>query len=255
MGTSYSQDARPDRHFLAAQSARGGSLAAYRRLVAGEKGWWYLAKYEVLTGLLAGLPGALGLVLRKTFYPSLFRQVGRGAVFGRNLTLRHPHKISLGDGAVIDENCCLDAKGGPDSGISIGAGVFIGRGSVLSCKGGRIEIGDRTSLGLFCLIHSENLVRIGADGLIASFCYLVGGGAHRFDRSDIPINQQGVGAGEIRLGDDCWLGAGVQVLNGVTIGRGAVIGAGSLVNRDLPDWSVAVGSPARAVKHRRPSSS
>lgn len=245
----------PGRHFLAVQTASGGSLAAYRRLVAGEKGLWYLAKYEILTGLLGGLPGALGLALRKIFYPSLFRQVGRGVVFGRNLTLRHPHKISLGEGVVIDENCCLDAKGGPDSGLDLGAGVFVGRGSVLSCKGGRIEIGDRTSLGLFCLIHSENLVVIGADNLIASYCYLVGGGAHRFDRSDVPINRQGVGAGQVRLGDDCWLGAGVQVLNSVAIGRGAVIGAGSLVNRDLPDWSVAVGSPARVVKSRRPPAS
>ena len=74
---------------------------------------------------------------------------------------------------------------------------------------------------------------------------------HVFDDADTPILEQGITAQGIVVDDDVWLASGVIVLDGVHIGQGCVIGAGSVVTEDLPPFSVAVGAPARVVRDRR----
>jgi len=71
-----------------------------------------------------------------------------------------------------------------------------------------------------------------------------------FARSGTPISAQGYRSEPVRVGDDVWIGRGVAVLKGVTIGSHSVIGANSVVTGSIPDWSVAVGAPARVIKHR-----
>lgn len=66
----------------------------------------------------------------------------------------------------------------------------------------------------------------------------------------LPIEDEVVSRGPISVGHDVWMGVGVQVMSGVTIGTGAVIGAGSIVTRDVPQYAVAVGAPARVVRFR-----
>ena len=66
--------------------------------------------------------------------------------FGLHVVLRHPHKILIGDNVVIDDGCCLDAKGTDREGIVIGSGVFVGRNTILSCKNGDILIDDEANL-------------------------------------------------------------------------------------------------------------
>ena len=117
----------------------------------------------------------LGLVLRSTMYRWILGSVGRNVVFGVNVTLRHPHKIHIGDNVVIDDLCCLDAKGTDNHGITIGNGVFIGRNTILSCKNGDIVIEDRANIGFNCEVFSASRVRIGKDILMAAYTYLVGG--------------------------------------------------------------------------------
>ena len=84
-----------------------------------------LAAFEVRTVTLASqsVPGALGLVLRQTLYPSLLGACGRNVVFGQNVVMRHPHKIRIGDNVVIDDHCLIDAKGDSNRGISIGSDI------------------------------------------------------------------------------------------------------------------------------------
>ena len=96
-------------------------------LVVGRSGWAALVRHELVTLLAQSVPGALGLLLRKTLYPPLLGACGRNVVFGQNVVLRHPHKIRIGDNVVIDDNCLLDAKGDRNGGITIGSSVFIGR--------------------------------------------------------------------------------------------------------------------------------
>src|SRR5215510_10904222 len=126
------------------------SREKYAALVVGKADLGSLLKYELVVTLTQGCPGALGLALRKALYPSLLGSCGRNVVFGQNVVLRHPHKIHIGDQVVIDDNCLLDAKGASNRGIRIGNGVFVGRNTILSCKDGDIELGDRANLGFNC---------------------------------------------------------------------------------------------------------
>jgi len=231
-------------------------LRKYQDLVVGERGLWRLLRFELVTSLLGDLPGVAGLGLRRLFYPCLLARAGRNVVFGKGITLRHPSLVRLGSDVVIDDGCVLDAKGSPEQGMTIGSGVFLGRGTILSCKGGSIELGDGVNLGVGCVILSESRVRIGDDCLFAAHCYLVAGGNHDFSRTDIPvIRQPSVSRGGITIEPGVWLGARVTVLDGVTIGHDAIVGAGAVVTRDVPPFSVAAGVPARVIRKRTPDES
>ena len=222
----------------------------YRELFVGQPGTWALIKYELVMVLASWVPGALGLLLRSKLYPMVLGSVGRNVVFGVNVTLRHPHKIHLGDNVVIDDLCCLDAKGTDNSGILIGSGVFVGRNTILSCKNGDIVIDDRANIGFNCEIFSASRVHVGKDILMAAYTYLVGGD-HLYDRTDIPVLQQGRTARGIDVADNVWLGTHVVVTDGSTIGRDAIIGAGAVVVGEIPEFAIATGIPAKVVRDRR----
>ena len=225
--------------------------AKYRELFVGRPGLGALIKYELATVLASWVPGAIGLLLlRSKLYPLILGSVGKNVVFGVHVTLRHPHKIRIGDNVVIDDLCCLDAKGTDNTGLSIGNGVFIGRNTILSCKNGDIIIEDRANIGFNCEIFSASRVRVGKDILMAAYTYLVGGD-HLYDRTDIPVLQQGRTARGIDVGDGVWLGTHVVVTDGSTIGRDAIIGAGAVVVGDIPEFSIATGIPAKVLRDRR----
>ncbi len=225
-------------------------VARYREAVAGDASLAKWICFEAVVLVSTGLPGALGFAARKLLFPTVLAATGRGVAFGRNLALRHPHKVRVGDGCIFDDGAVLDAKGSGNRGITIGNFVMVGRNSVIGCKEGDIRIGDRTNIGINCIVHSESQVEIGANVLISSFCYVLGGGRHDFDRVDVPIIQQGSTTRGVVIEDNCWLGAGVTVLDGVTIGHDAVIGAGAVVTQDVEPFAIAVGIPARFLRSR-----
>ena len=231
---------------------RKSAFRKYRDLFIGKKGFFSFLKYEFIIILFSWIPGTLGLFLRKIFYRFLFKKVGRGVAFGRNITIRHPHKISIGDQCFIDDYAVLDAKGEGNQGITIGENVIVGRNTILSCKGGSIHLKDYANISANCSLLSETSITVGKYSFLAGHCYLVAGGNHSFSRTDIPIMfQPPLTKGGIDIGEDCWLGASVTVLDGVRLGRGCVIGAGAVVLDSFPDYSVAVGNPARKIKDRR----
>lgn len=229
---------------------RRSRLQRYADLVVGRRGLWALIGYELIVTCCSGVPGALGLFLRSKLYPLLLGRTGRNVVFGMNVVLRHPHKIAIGDDVVIDDGCCLDAKGSDNRGIVVGQGVFLGRNTILSCKNGDIVIDDQANIGFNCEIFSASRVRVGRNVLVAAYTYLVGGD-HLADRTDIPILQQARTARGIEVDDNVWLGAHVVVTDGARIGRDAIVGAGAVVVGDVPEFQVAAGVPAKIIRDRR----
>lgn len=117
------------------------------------------------------------------------------------------------------------------------------RGELVTAPGGVIEIGDRVFINYGVSISAHTLVKIGHRCQIGNYSLLMDNDYHQAgDKTMLGHSKP------IILEDDVWLGARVIVLKGVTIGQGAVIGAGSVVTRDIPPRSVAVGQPARVVK-------
>ncbi len=231
---------------------QGSAFHKYCAITVGRRGLWAFIRFELLTCLFGAIPGAAGYFLRKFVYRWLLGGMGRGVVIGRNVTLRHPHRIFLGDRVVIDDYAVLDAKGQHDQAIVIGDDAIVGRNSVLSCKDGFIHLGARTNISVNCTLISETELTIGDRVLIAGHCYIIAGGNHGIDRLDVPpIDQPRVEKGGVHIADNVWLGASSTVLDGVTIGRDTVVAAGAVVNRSLPAFTIAGGVPAKVLRDRR----
>jgi lipopolysaccharide O-acetyltransferase len=138
--------------------------------------------------------------------------------------------------------------------VAIGSGVFMGPGCWLhvldetSSDEVAIQVGDGTSIVGDCVLSAIRSVRLGRNVLIARNVY-VADHMHAFDDLDRPVLGQGVNrVGPVSIGDGAWLGQNVVVGPGVSIGRGSVVGANSVVLDDVPDFTVAVGAPARVVR-------
>ncbi len=114
-----------------------------------------------------------------------------------------------------------------DSDLVIGDNSGVG----VNCRlGGNITIGDNVMMGPECIFLPHN---------------------HKFDRLDIPMCQQGFSEPKpIRVGNDVWIGTRVIVMPGVTIGDHSIIGAGAVVTKDVPDWAIVGGVPAKVLKMR-----
>ncbi len=229
--------------------SRKGKFSKYSDLFVGKRGLFALLKYEIIIGCFGSFPGALGIVLRNMFYKALFAKVGKNVNFAKNITLRHPNKISIGDDVIIDENCMLDAKGIDNQGISIGHGVYLGRNSILSCKNGDITLEENVNIGFNCEVFSASDVVIGENTLIAAYVYVIAGD-HDYNMTEKPISEQeGISKG-IKIGKNCWLGAKSMVLDGTTMGSDSILGANAVLAADIEAYSVAVGTPAKVIKKR-----
>lgn len=112
----------------------------------------------------------------------------------------------------------------------------------------KVFIGDNTVIGRRNIITAKNLIRIGSDVLIGSDVQIIDH-SHGTKR-DTPIRLQKAQIGTVEIGDDVWIGAGARILMNVKIGNGAVIGANAVVINDIPEYAIAVGSPAKVVKFR-----
>lgn len=112
--------------------------------------------------------------------------------------------------------------------ISLGENVGIARNVTLDGRGG-LEIGDDTIIGLESIIVTST---------------------HISKEKDIPIRKQGMFCAPVRIGSDVWIGARVIVLPGVNIGNGAIVGANSVVTKDVPQYSIVGGVPASSIRER-----
>lgn len=223
----------------------------YREMTVGDAGWGSWIYYEIVILLFGILPGALGLVLRRIFFKPLFAEVGRNVVFGRNMNIRQPSKIKIGNNVIIDDDCTLDGKGEVNQGILIGNNVTIGRFSALVCKDADIIIGSHVNIGTNVKIIAANKgkIEIGNSIDIGSGCHFSGGSYDYADAAQLPSSQR-IETKGIILKDLSWIGAGVIILDGVCIGTKTIIGAGAVVTNEIPANSIATGVPAKVARTR-----
>jgi acetyltransferase-like isoleucine patch superfamily enzyme len=230
--------------------ARSSPFKAYIDLTVGDVKLRRFLIYELLTFLFGPMSGGLGFFLRKKLYPGLFRNAGRGLILGRNLVLRHPGQIELGNNVTIDDNTLLDGRGAGKAGLVFEDDVLINRNCMIQAKTGPIRFGRRTSIGGNCVIVSMSGVELGESVLLAGGCYISAGAYRLDDPNRAVMDQSAYSKGPINIGDYVWIGTGATILDGVTIGKGAVIGAGAVVIKDVPEMSIVGGVPAKIIGRR-----
>ena len=116
-------------------------------------------------------------------------------------------------------------------------------------RGAIIDIGDNTRMH-GCCIHAKESVTIGRNCLIAANCQIIDSNGHDVeidDELDGRLHTSGIKK-RIEIGDNVWIGLNSIILPGVKIGKGSIIGAGSVVTSDIPDYTVAAGNPAKIIK-------
>lgn len=158
-----------------------------------------------------------------------FGQIGQGCRIHRPLKIQGKSGVFVGDGVVVERGTWLAAMG-------IEPGVVA-----------RLELGPGTHLGHCNHIYATKSIKIGANVLTADRVY-ISDNLHSYEDVSTPILHQPIKQiGVVEIGDGSWLGEGVCVI-GAKIGKGCVVGANAVVTKDIPDYSVAVGIPARVIK-------
>ena len=112
-----------------------------------------------------------------------------------------------------------------------------------------IKLGENVSVHEYSLFGGEGNITIGNKVSIGSHCLIVSA-SHKFDRIDIPIKDQGVIPQDITIGNNVWIGGQVTILGNSNIGNNTIIGAGSVVNSNIPDNVIAVGNPCKIIRNR-----
>ncbi|MUG92446.1 acyltransferase [Scytonema sp. UIC 10036] len=233
---------------------------------------WLRLKEILVIGLVGGIPPIPGRFLRNVLYRSLLVRMGKSVRIERFSEFLGSHQIELGDRVHIGQSCFLDASrdgnkislgdhvwlhdnvrltgDGINARILLREKVMLERGSDIKAHdNGLVEIGRRTYVGPYCCFAGPGPIKIGEDCMIASHAGIYANN-HNFADLTLPMKSQGVTCYGITIEDDCWLGTGVKILDGVRIGRGSIIGAGAVVTKDIPPYSIAVGVPARVMAQR-----
>jgi len=161
------------------------------------------------------------------FDPAALRACGAGVVFEPGVLVFHPQNVSIGDGVYVGHRAIL--KGYHQNELVVGAGTWIGQNVFVHAAGG-VRIGRNVGIGPGVTILSSQ---------------------HEEPARDVPVLHAPVRFAPVVVEDDGDLGVGAIVLPGVTVGRGAIVGAGAVVTRDVEPYAVVAGNPARVLRLRR----
>lgn len=211
----------------------------------------YILEQFILT-LFGWVPTIIGVGLRTIAYRLIMKLNGTAAIES-GVRIAYAENITLEDKVYLDQGVYLHALPG---GINIGKETFLMHHTMLHVFNFRnlpqagISIGKNCFIGEYNIIRGQGGVRIGNDVYTGPMVQIVAVN-HVYSDPDQPIREQGITAQGIVIEDDVWLGANVTVVDGVTIGRGSIIGAGAVVTSDIPPYSIAVGTPAKPIRDRR----
>ena len=183
---------------------------------------------ELWIATFAWIPTPLGMLLRLLAWQPFFKKC-QSPRFGTHLSITGMNNISLGKTVRIGRACLLCAANGK---LRIGDFSALSPNVDVGADYGEILLGRKVAVGPGTVIRAAN---------------------HNFANCDIPIMHQGHIPDRVIIDDDVWIGANCVITPGVHIGRGAVIGAGAVVTRDIPPFSIAGGVPAKLIGWRDPS--
>jgi acetyltransferase-like isoleucine patch superfamily enzyme len=177
----------------------------------------------------------------------------KGALLGTGVKFLNLPKITWGRFLKLGDHVYISAMG--KQGISFGNNVGIGAYSrvvvstTLNHLGEGIRIGNNVGIGEFAYLGGAGGLEIGDDCIIGQYlsCHPEN---HVADKLDEPIRLQGVTRKGIRIGNNCWIGSKVTILDGVTIGDGCILAAGTVVTKSFPANSIIGGVPAKIIKSR-----
>ena len=181
--------------------------------------------------VLTYFPGKLGYKLRNYYYRKRFAKCGEHLAIASSCVIRGEQNISIGNYVGFGHNNYLYAGiENEDVKIRIGNYVSFNSNVMLNADlGGNIRIGDNVLIGPNVVFRTAN---------------------HIFSSREILIKEQGHEAGPINIGDDVWIAANVVIVPNVTIGRGAIVAAGAVVTKDVDDYSIVAGVPAKVIGKR-----
>jgi acetyltransferase-like isoleucine patch superfamily enzyme len=204
---------------------------------------------QLLMAAVGWVPTLVGVGLRAVLYRMMLRMDGVAAI-EKNVRLRYANYIRLGKGAYIDESVYIHAC---PAGVEIGPNTYVMHGAILHVYNFRdlphagIRIGRDSLIGEYTVIRGQGGVTIGDRVYTSPMTQLIAVN-HVFDDPNRPFVDQGITAQGIIVEDDVWLGANAVVTDGVRIGKGSVVAASAVVNKDVPPHSVVAGVPARVIK-------
>jgi acetyltransferase-like isoleucine patch superfamily enzyme len=175
-------------------------------------------------------------------------------LIGKNVILRQPSYLSVGSNFIAQDNCeinCLSKRG-----IVFGDKVTVGSYAIIrptNLYGGEpgegLKIGNNSSIGPYAYIGCSGYIEIG-DNVMMSPRVSIYSENHNFNETGLPMIEQGVTRSFVKIEDDCWIASNSIILAGVTVGRGSIVAAGSVVTKDVPPFSVVGGNPAKIIKSR-----
>lgn len=218
------------------------------------RGSAYRLDPDVPISAIIGVALKRGVAIFRCLVRGIGWRPGKWVFVGRGVTLRNRSMIHLGRGVTLGDRVLID--GLSREGVSIGTGTSIGpytaieATGVISNLGKGCVIGERSGIGAYSFIGAAGGVKIGNDVIMGQYVSFHSEN-HCFGAIDKPIREQGVTREGIVVDDDCWVGAKVTFLDGVHVGRGCVIAAGSVVRGVIAPYSVVAGVPARLIKTRK----
>ena len=192
--------------------------------------------------------------LVRGFCCRLFVRESRGLLFiGPRCTIKYKSRIKLGRTVTIGRNVEINALS--EEGVTIGNNVTILSNTIIECTGvlrnigTGLTIGNNVGISQNCFIQVRGMVRIGNDVIIGPGVSIFSEN-HIFSDPYLPVSGQGESRKGVTIEDGAWIGSKAVILDGVRIGLHSIMAAGSIVNRDVPDYSVVGGVPAKILKDR-----